>query len=205
MQEADVAEAIETLQTQGKEPSIGNLRKVLGGGSLRDITKHRRTLLPQMGRGQNMNTASVAALGPPATPLDTPVAACASPPTLLQQAEQALREALAEERRIRRGLAEPGTPITWDDLSRVQHSSRQAQDQVNKLQRAQARLLAELPAARIEARRTAGELAVLEEDTRRRLLRARREATLAREELERMVDDLVSIAGPGAVPVETGS
>ena len=159
MDEAAVAQAIKTLQAQDKEPSIGNLRKVMGGGSLRDITKHRRKLLPDRGRVPIMDTAPVAE--PPAP---TPVA----PGTLLQQAEQALRQALVEERRIRRGLAEPGTPITWDDLSRVQHGSRQAQDQVDKLQRAQARLLAEIPAARIEARRTAGELAVLEEDTRRR-------------------------------------
>ena len=109
MDEAAVAQAIKTLQAQDKEPSIGNLRKVMGGGSLRDITKHRRKLLPDRGRVPIMDTAPVAE--PPAP---TPVA----PGTLLQQAEQALRQALVEERRIRRGLAEPGTPITWDDLSR---------------------------------------------------------------------------------------
>jgi seryl-tRNA synthetase len=125
--------------------------------------------------------------------------------TLLQQAEEALRQAIAEERRIRRGMAEPGSPITWDDLSRCQHQSRQAQDQLDKLQRSQARLLAEIPSARIDARRTAGDLAALEDETRRRLIRARRAAQQAREELGRMVTDLVSIAGPQAVPVETES
>ena len=48
MDEADVVQAIETLQAQGKEPSIGNLRKVMGGGSLRDITKYRKKLLPHL-------------------------------------------------------------------------------------------------------------------------------------------------------------
>ena len=122
--------------------------------------------------------------------------------SLLAQAEQALRQALAQEGRIRRGLAAPGSPITRDDLSQCQHQSRQAQAQMDKLHRATARLLAEIPVARIDVRRTAGELVALEEELRRRLIKARRAAQEAQAELDRMIADLARIAGPEAVPAE---
>ena len=60
MDEATVAAAIVTLQTQGKECSIGNIHKAIGQGSLRDVVKYRKKLLPQMGRVQIMDTAPVA-------------------------------------------------------------------------------------------------------------------------------------------------
>jgi hypothetical protein len=47
MQQADVAQAIATLQAQGKAVSVQNLRRTLGGGSLRDIIKYRNALLPR--------------------------------------------------------------------------------------------------------------------------------------------------------------
>jgi Plasmid replication region DNA-binding N-term len=74
MEATDVAQAIETLQAQGQEPSIGNIRKVLGHGSLRDITRHRKKLLPHVGRAPHMDNAPVAA------PVAVPVAAPAAPP-----------------------------------------------------------------------------------------------------------------------------
>jgi hypothetical protein len=46
MQQTDVAQAIATLQSQGKPVSVQNLRRTLGGGSLRDIIKYRNALVP---------------------------------------------------------------------------------------------------------------------------------------------------------------
>jgi hypothetical protein len=45
MDEAAVLAAMQRLEAQGKAPSLGNLRKELGGGSWRDITKWRRAIL----------------------------------------------------------------------------------------------------------------------------------------------------------------
>jgi hypothetical protein len=45
MDQAAVQAAMDTLQSQGKSLSAGNLRKVLGYGSLRDILKYRNALL----------------------------------------------------------------------------------------------------------------------------------------------------------------
>jgi hypothetical protein len=47
MQQTDVARAIATLQAEGKAVSVQNLRRTLGGGSLRDIIKYRNALLPR--------------------------------------------------------------------------------------------------------------------------------------------------------------
>ena len=127
----------------------------------------------------------------------------AEPPAgLLAQAEARLRAAIAEEHRTRRGVQSPGQLITWSCLERCQQETRQAQALVDRLTRSQAILISAIPAARIDARRAAGELSALEEETRRRLIRARRAAQQARQDLDRMVSDLVSIAGPGAVPGE---
>jgi len=72
-------------------------------------------------------------------------------------------------------------------------------------ERARESLRAAIPGARVDARRTSGELAALEDQVRRQLMRARREAQQAQEELNRLLADLTAIAGPGAIPQETGS
>jgi len=46
MHQGDVAQAIATLQAQGKVVSHGNIRRLLGYGSLRDIAMYRNKLLP---------------------------------------------------------------------------------------------------------------------------------------------------------------
>ena len=210
MDEATVAAAIATLQTQGKEPSIGNLRKVLGHRSVRDITKHRKQLLPHMGRARRMDTTPVAETPvPPAqvhAPAGVPVAAVVEPaPTLLQEAETALQAARFAENRTKRD---------WDTAPRAErerlataqlqakHTREHAGTILEQRQRASARLRAEIPSARIASRRAQTELAVLEDEIRRRLLRARREAQQAQNDLDRMIKDLVSLAGPQAVPRE---
>jgi hypothetical protein len=48
MHQADVAQAIATLQVQGKALSHGNIRRLLGYGSLRDIVQYRNELLPAL-------------------------------------------------------------------------------------------------------------------------------------------------------------
>jgi hypothetical protein len=45
MEQAAVEAAMETLWSQGRTLSAGNLREVLGYGSLRDILKYRNALL----------------------------------------------------------------------------------------------------------------------------------------------------------------
>ena len=45
MTAADMAQAIATLQAQGKAPSVQNLRRTLGFGSLRDIIKYRNQIM----------------------------------------------------------------------------------------------------------------------------------------------------------------
>ena len=46
MEQSDVAAAMATLAREGREPSVGNIRKLLGRGSMRDITRLRKQLLP---------------------------------------------------------------------------------------------------------------------------------------------------------------
>jgi hypothetical protein len=49
MDQAAVQAAMHTLRSQGKSLSAGNIRKVLGYGSLRDILKHREALVVSQG------------------------------------------------------------------------------------------------------------------------------------------------------------
>jgi hypothetical protein len=203
MEQAAVAQAIETLQAQGKEPSIGNIRRQIGHGSLRDLTRHRRALLPHLGR-RRMETQTAVADTPAAVlePLPAPV-------PLLVQAKAALQAALVTERQAQRAyhLAtdQQERARCQQQWMRAKRDREQAQNLVDARQRAKARLIAEIPAARIDARRLGGALAVLEDETHRRLLRARREAAQAQAELDAMVEHLTQLAGNGAVPVEAGS
>jgi Plasmid replication region DNA-binding N-term len=201
MHEADVAQAIETLQAEGKEPSIGNLRKVMGGGSLRDITKHRRKLLPHLGRVRPMDTTLTVEAPAPAAPPPTPV-------PLLVQAEQRLQAALVAERTARRAY---DLATDLQERTRCQQAwfearkaREQAANRLEQLRRSLDARVAAIPPLRIAARQAAGELMAAQEQARRYLLKAQREADMAQEELDRLVHDVITIAGSAALPREDG-
>jgi hypothetical protein len=200
MQEADVAQAIETLREQGKAPSIGNLRKVLEHGSLRDITRHRRTLLPHMGRGR-MDTTAVA---------DTPAPAAPPPPPvpLLVQVEQHLQAALVAERQAQRAYHLATDPEERTRCQQGWFAARKARERaetrLGQLTRSLAARKEAIPGLRIAARRAAGEHQAVEEQMCRMVQKALRERTAAEEELARVLGDIVMLAGADAVPREDG-
>jgi hypothetical protein len=197
MEATIVAEAVRRVQERGQPVTARTVRAEIGHGSHRDILTHLKALAAGALLPPPAAVGDAGPVGPPA------VAAMVPPPVpLLAQAQARLAAALAEERRIRRGLAEPQTPLTWDDLGRCQKATRQAQTQVDRLEQSKAHLLAQLPAARVEARRAAGAWVAAQEDARRTLARVQRQAALAHEDLERLVQDLAAIAGPQAVPGE---
>ena len=215
MDEAAVAQAIETIEAQGKEPSTGNIRKVLGHGSLREITKHRKKLLPHLGRAPHMDvTRTVDALAAPAAVLDpamVPAEAAApeaGPSTLLAQAEAALQAALVEERRARRDY-----DLTTDAQERVRcqqewaaarKEREHAATRLEQLTRSRDARLAALPSLRSAARQAAGELAAVQEQTRRTLLKAERQAEMAQQELDQVLQQLTDLAGAAAITAEDG-
>jgi hypothetical protein len=200
MQEVEVAQAIETLREQGKDPSIGNIRKTLGHGSLRDVTKHRRKLLPHVGRVRPMDTTLTVEAPVPAAPPPTPV-------PLLVQVGQHLQAAQVAERMARRAY-DLATDLqertrcqqTWVAARRTRE---QAANRLEQLTRSHDARVAAIPAARVDARRAAGELATAEETARRMVLRAQRAAQQAQEELARLEADVLAIAGV-TVPEENG-
>ena len=196
----DVRELDLLLQARGQALSANKLTEHLGG-SKRDALRLLQAYRAETPAPPPPLAPAVAVLEPAMLPEDSdPVSA--PPVPLLQQAEEALRQALAEEHKIRRGVQDPAQPLTWDCFERCQQAMHQAQAQVDKLQRSTATLIAAIPAARIDARRTAGALAELEDEMRRRLIRARREAQQAKDQLDQMIQDMTSIAGRQAVPPE---
>ena len=203
----DVREAQQALQAAGEVASANKILARLGTGSKKTVLKFLRALA---GAHQTPSAPAAVVPTPPSAPVPAPVPVVGLPPapgpapapTLLQQAELALRKAIANENKIRLGVQDPAQPITWACLEQCQTATRQAQALVDRLTHSQASLIAGIPATRIAARRAAGELAALEEETRRRLLRARREAQQAQEDLEHMVNDLVGIGGPQVVPAD---
>jgi len=120
----------------------------------------------------------------------------------LQQAEHGLATARRRETEAHRAYdcAPQGDRerlgLAWQQARRARESAASLFEQ---RQRARASLLAAIPGARVDARRTSGELAALEDQVRRQLLRARREAQA---ELDRLVHDLARLAGDAAVPPE---
>jgi hypothetical protein len=198
---ADVHDLATTLQASGETISANKIVEHRGG-SKRDALKLMRLYRAETHEPPTTPGAPVAVLEPAMVPEDAaPVSAApeVGPPTRLAQAEEALRQATWAEREARR-TRDLGGSSTDAEVLRLAQARRQAQDLVDARQRAKARLIAEIPTARIDVRRTAGELAALEDETHRRLLRARREAQQAQEELDRLEQDLTQIAGAQAVP-----
>ena len=77
-----------------------------------------------------------------------------------------------------------------------------AETRTQQLTRSRDARIAAIPGLRIAARRAAGDLQAAQEQARRFLLKAQREADMAQEELDRLLNDVVAIAGAGAVPRE---
>jgi hypothetical protein len=222
MERDSVRDAVRQLQANGDPVSARGVRRVLGKGSPRDILAHLRGLglipeaeAPAQGRevqaqathqGARGDFDNVAQLSPSPrvqhNGRSVPPTAPEPPPTLLAQAQARLALAKAEEHRVRRELLTRGTLLTGDDLAPCTAETRRAQAEVDRLAMTVANLLAALPGARIEARRALGALTTAEDEARRRVLKARREASEAQQELARVVAALTSLAGPEAVPVD---
>ncbi len=104
MERQTVAEAIACLQQRGESTSVGHIRKFLGHGSPRDISKYQKELLreepvpPREAAAMVCHVIKTEEEVPPAPTPETP------PPTLLDQADLCLRDAIASENAARRAL-----------------------------------------------------------------------------------------------------
>ena len=193
-----------TLQTRGEALSANKVVQHLGGSKRDALTLLRAYRAETPARPPTL-APPVAVLAPAMVSEDIdPVSAApeAGPPTLLAQAEAALRQAIAEEHRIRRGVQSPGQPITWGCLEKCQTATRQAQGEVDRLHHALDSLRRDLPALQRNVVAAEGQLAQVEETARRQLLRARRQAAQAREAYTAAAQQVAAIAGPGALPEE---
>jgi Plasmid replication region DNA-binding N-term len=218
----DVQAARQAIEQRGEYPSADKILAHLGRGSKKTVLRRLRAMaaahapapLPTdvphkeaVGGSSKLDEPSKnkvlresnGAMAPHTAPMP------AAPPTLLQQAEEGLEAALMVERRARRNF-DLAPRAEKERLEAAWMAARRTREHAASLvearRRAKDRLLAALPSARVEARRASGELALLEAEMDKRLIRARREAILAEEDLTRIMQDLVSIAGTGAVPRE---
>jgi hypothetical protein len=196
----DVQAARQAIEQRGEYPSADKILTHLGRGSKKTVLRRLRAMaaarspVPATTNGthQESNGMATHTVPPPAVPT-----------TLLEQAEQAFEDALMSERRARRVYDLASTserPHVEEACIRARKARESAATLVQARERARDRLLAALPSARVEARRASGELSLLETEMDKRLIRARREAALAEEDLRRIMQDLVSIAG--IVPAE---
>ena len=117
-------------------------------------------------------------------PVTDAVPATQTASTLLQQAQDALAAAVQGEREAKRDYDNAGAQdrelltAAWQEARKARE---RAQTLVDQRECARISLIAAIPAARVDARR---------------------EAAPAREELDRLVQDLIDIGGPGAGPRE---
>jgi hypothetical protein len=206
---ADVHDLATTLQASGETISANKIVEHRGG-SKRDALKLMRLYRAETHEPPTTPAAPVAVLEPAMVPEDASPAALepVSSPTLLAQAAQRLQAALAEERHCRRAydLATdlPERARCQQAWAAAKREREHAATRIEQLTRSRDARLAAIPAARLAARQAAGELASVQEQARRVLLRAQRQAEMTQEELDRMVNDLVTIAGAEAVPEEDG-
>ena len=121
------------------------------------------------------------------------------------QAEQALQDARLAETRAKRDLdsapraERERLEAAWLVAKREREHAATRHDQ---LQRSLVARQHALPSLRIAARRAQSDLAGIEDQVRRALIKARRGAQEAQQELATMTADVVALAGPGAVPKE---
>jgi hypothetical protein len=193
----DVLQTKQSLEAIGVYPSADAILKALGAGSKKTLLKYLRTL-PAANHANGTSKPEAEPVSPMAPPAPVMVQPPPPPTPLLQQAEEALEAALMAERRARRDYdmaprsEKPRLEEAWVAARRTREH---AATLVEQRRRAKDRLLAALPSAHIEARRATGELAVLQAETNRRLVKAEREATLAQQDLDRIMQDLAQIAG----------
>jgi hypothetical protein len=121
------------------------------------------------------------------------------PLPLLIQARRALAEAQTQERHVRREAATPGSGVTFAQVTAVQQQSRKVQGGVDQVERS----AAALPTALAEARRMRlmeeSAYASLGETNRKAAARQAHRVRQAREMVERLEADGMTIAGADAV------
>src|SRR5712664_1238143 len=106
MEKEAVAQAMARLQERGQTPSVGHIRRVLGYGSPRDISKYQKELLreePVPPREEAPLVCPVIETSEGVPPASAPIPE-PPPPTLLDQADLCLRDAIASENAARRAL-----------------------------------------------------------------------------------------------------
>jgi hypothetical protein len=200
----DVEAAKQALEQSGAYPSADRILAHLGHGSKKPVLRRLRAMAaarsPVPHTTDDTPTENNGTMSTRAVPMPPP------PTPLLQQAEEALEAALMAERRARRDY-DMAPRAERERLEEAWVAARKTRENaatlVQQRQRARDRLIASLPAARVAARHAAGTLAILQDETSRRLLKAAREATLAQDDLGRIVQDLTQIAGESGVPRET--
>jgi hypothetical protein len=199
------------LQARGEPISANKIVEHLGG-SKRDALRLLRLYRAETHEPSPTPAAPAAVLEPAGAAGTTaslaPVPAAAPPPVptpLLDQATADRDAALMAEKRAKRDLdfASRGELERLQQVYREARRTRElAETRTQQLTRSRDTRVAAIPGLRIAARRAAGDLQAAQEQARRMLLKAQREADMAQEELDRLVQDLTQIAGEGAVPVE---
>jgi len=218
----EVKTAVQVLKAQGVYPSQRAILTHLGATSKRAVAAYLSQLTeedpdalampPRPANGTvpgdtpTLQVTSPEAIQEPApAPPDPPAAQAAGLRTLLAQAEADCQAALSVERRAKRDL-DFAPRAERERLETAWQQARKAREAAAKLvaqrQRARASLLAAIGPARVAARTAAGAFAAAREDAQRQLVRLRREATMAQEDLDRMMQQLTALAGAQAVPQE---
>jgi len=190
MEQADVAQAIATLAAQGKAPSVQNLRRAVGYGSLRDIIKHRNACLTPQKEDTTMDTTTDTA-----TLETTPV-----PLPLTEQAARRLQTAKEARNAALRARDYSRSNVALDYQVRETESEvRKAQGWVDQLEHSRDQLRQAIPEAARTLLIEESQLAALVETHRKAEARQAALVRQARQDLDRLRTDLLTVAGE-AVP-----
>src|SRR5215471_7151012 len=180
MDPADVAQAIATLEAQGRPLSIQNVHRLVGYGSVRDIVKYRKQLRPQ----HQKDTAMPAVQDPP-VPEPTP-----APLPLTQQAERRLKAAKEARNAALRARDYSRSDVMLDYQVRETESEvRRAQAWVDQTMRSRDTLRMAIPKAQRTLLVEESQLAALVETHRKAEARQTVLVRQARADLERLRSD----------------
>jgi hypothetical protein len=131
--------------------------------------------------------------------------AAPAPPTLLQQAEARLREAIAAEHAARRALQDPRGGGTPEALNICRRERMTAAVKVDTLAHSRDNLTRGIRELRRTLHYDEGELDRLVASAQQSIARARRQVEQTRTTLNSMMADLAAIAGTEAIPPVTVS
>ena len=208
MEHQRVKDAVGLLHARGEKVTTHTVRAVIGRGSNRDIQHHLKILLGEVPPDEEPRVPEEAQ-GVPTQEARMVIPQPHRPLTLLEEAEQRLATARSRENATKLAYDLETESRERERLRSVfalsQRERMGAATRLEQLQAAKDRVALSIQEGRRALRYAEAELERAKTKAHREIAYAQRQVKQAQEDLNRMLANLVTIAGGEAIPPETAS